>query len=301
MTITCAKTFGSWLKSNPAHSIIYKSLGSPRPFDVSLRDGLQSSKLEQMLETSYKFDMFVKASTFYEPEAVEIGSLVSPKVLPMLADSTMLYKMAIQVSSMPLYLLVPSSSKLDQVMDLGCSHISLITSVSEKFQLTNTKKTLSETKADIKKICKNFPGKTKLYLSCIDTCPLAGPIDHNFICDQIEWYWKECGVNTLCLSDTVGQLKPKSFVSIVDQAHAKGVPYSLMSLHLHVSSQQEVIEIMGQALARGITGFDVSYLETGGCSVTMGKSKTKPNLSYPLYYEGLKRYIESISSNSILN
>ena len=295
MTITCAKTFGSWLKSNPAYTTIYKSLGSPRPFDVSLRDGLQSST--QVLETSYKFDMFVKASTHYEPEAVEIGSLVSPKVLPMLADSTMLYKMAIQVSPIPLYLLVPSSSKLDHVMDLGCSHISLITSVSEKFQLANTKKTLSEAKTDIKHICKTFPGKTKLYLSCIDTCPLAGPIDHNFICDQLVWYWKECGVNTLCLSDTVGQLKPQSFVKIIDQAYTQGIPYKSMSLHLHVGSESDVIEIMGQGLARGITGFDVSYLETGGCSVTMGKSKTKPNLSYPLYYEGLKRYIQSISSN----
>jgi len=91
----------------------------------------------------------------------------------------------------------------------------------------------------------------------------------------------------------VGTLTPKSFVSIVDQLNSQGIPYKSLSLHLHVENVSDVIEIMGCALARGITGFDVSYLETGGCSVTMDKSNTKPNLSYPLYYQGLVKYIES--------
>jgi len=355
MNISCAKSFGSWLKSNPQYTKIYKNLGSPKPFDVSLRDGLQSSK--EILDTTYKLNMFTKSCVHYTPQAVEIGSLVSPKILPMLADSAILYKMTRDVvlgcipedkdlsleidrredllveldripegkdlpelgcipegkdllvelgcipegKDIPLYLLIPSSSKLADAIELGCSHISLISSVSEKFQLANTKKTLEQTKQNIKYICDNFQGKIKLYLSCIDTCPLAGPIDHIYICEQIVWYWKECGVNTICLSDTVGSLTPKSFISIIDQAHSQGVPYESISLHLHVGLESDVIKIMFEALDRGITGFDVSYLETGGCSVTMGmpsssdksKSKIKPNLSYPLYYKGLTSYIES--------
>lgn len=292
MNIICAKTFGSWLKSNPKYLQTYKKLGSPKPFDVSLRDGLQSSN--QVLETSYKFNMFVKSCAEYNQEAIEIGSFVSPKILPMLADSSVLYKMTKDVTQTPIYMLLPSSSKLEQATNLGCTHLSLITSVSEEFQLANTRKTIKQTKQDIKYITDTFKGKIKLYLSCIDTCPLTGPIDHLHISDELEWYWKECGIQTLCLSDTVGQLTPKSFVSIVDQAYNQGVPYKSMSLHLHVISESNVIEIMGLALSRGITGFDVSYLETGGCSVTMGKSKTKPNLSYPMYYKGLTTYINSV-------
>ncbi len=287
-----AKTFSQWLKSNSKYLQIYKKLGSPRPFDVSLRDGLQSSK--EHIETKDKFDLFVKSCEDFNPQAVEIGSLVSPKILPMLADSAELYKMAKPIAPMPLYMLVPSSSKLVDVVELGCTHISLITSVSEEFQLANTKKTLEQVKTDIKYVSSNYQGETKLYISCIDTCPLAGPINHTHICDQILWYWTNCKIGNLCLSDTVGTLTPKSFVSIVDQLNHQGVPYESLSLHLHVRNELDVIEIMGCALARGITGFDVSYLETGGCSVTMGKSKTKPNLSYPLYYQGLSKYIESV-------
>jgi len=302
MSASCAKSFSLWLKSNSNYTKIYKKLGSPKPFDVSLRDGLQSSK--EIIDTIQKFNLFVKSVDLYEPQAVEIGSLVSQKILPMLADSKILYKMAIEVVpvSVPLYILVPSSSKLVDVVELGCSHISLITSVSEEFQLANTKKTLDQVRSDIKYVTDNFQGKTKLYISCIDQCPLAGQIDHSHICDQILWYWSNCKIKNLCLSDTVGTLTPKSFVSIVDKLNSQGVPYETLSLHLHVRLESDVIEIMDQALSRGITGFDVSYLETGGCSVTMGmpsssdksKSKTKPNLSYPLYYKGLIKYIESI-------
>jgi len=294
MSASCAKSFSVWLKSNSKYLQTYQNLGFPKPFDVSLRDGLQSSK--EYIDTTQKFGLFVKSYDLYEPQAVEIGSLVSAKILPILADSPTLYKMASEVvpQSMPLYLLVPSSSKLVDVVELGCTHISLITSVSEEFQLANTKKTLDQVRSDIKYISDNFKGKTKLYISCIDTCPLAGPIDHSHICDQIVWYWSNCKIKNLCLSDTVGSLTPKSFISIVDKVNSQGVPYESLSLHLHVESEEQIIEIMGEALARGITGFDVSYLDTGGCSVTIGKSKTKPNLSYPLYYKGLIKYIESI-------
>ena len=294
MSASCAKSFSVWLKSNSKYLQTYQNLGFPKPFDVSLRDGLQSSK--EYIDTTQKFGLFVKSYDLYEPQAVEIGSLVSAKILPILADSPTLYKMASEVvpQSMPLYLLVPSSSKLVDVVEIGCTHISLITSVSEEFQLANTKKTLDQVRSDIKYISDNFKGKTKLYISCIDTCPLAGPIDHSHICDQIVWYWSNCKIKNLCLSDTVGSLTPKSFISIVDKVNSQGVPYESLSLHLHVESEEQIIEIMGEALARGITGFDVSYLDKGGCSVTIGKSKTKPNLSYPLYYKGLIKYIESI-------
>ena len=41
----------------------------------------------------------------------------------------------------------------------------------------------------------------------------------------------------------------------------------------------------------GIRSFDVSALESGGCSVTMDKSELAPNLSYDLYYKSLATYL----------
>jgi ABC-type thiamine transport system substrate-binding protein len=38
----CANTFRKWLLSNNKYERIYSELGTPVPFDVSLRDGLQA-------------------------------------------------------------------------------------------------------------------------------------------------------------------------------------------------------------------------------------------------------------------
>ena len=46
------------------------------------------------------------------------------------------------------------------------------------------------------------------------------------------------------------------------------------------------------AISKKINSFDVSILESGGCSVTMDKNKLIPNLSYDLFYESIVDYIE---------
>ena len=38
----CMTTFKQWYKSHPKYEQIYLLLGKPRPFDVSLRDGIQT-------------------------------------------------------------------------------------------------------------------------------------------------------------------------------------------------------------------------------------------------------------------
>ena len=68
---------------------------------------------------------------------------------------------------------------------------------------------------------------------------------------------------------------------------------SNISLHLHVKpGMEDIIEqIIHKAFDYKIVNFDVSMLETGGCSVTMKKDKLASNLSYELYYKALCKYI----------
>ena len=84
------------------------------------------------------------------------------------------------------------------------------------------------------------------------------------------------------------------FEYIVDTCKFFGLPSNKLSLHLHVKNGREDIveKIIHKALDRRILDFDVSLLETGGCSVTMNKNQIAPNLSYDLYYKSLVNYIE---------
>jgi hypothetical protein len=72
-----------------------------------------------------------------------------------------------------------------------------------------------------------------------------------------------------------------------------GIPPSKISLHLHVKKERErdIEEIIHKALDYKIINFDVSSLDSGGCSVTMDKRNLTPNLSYNLYYKALCNYI----------
>ena len=296
----CYNSFKLWLNSNKKFKQIFNEIGNPRIFDVSLRDGIQSlnNQEQKKFTTEYKLSLYKEILDKHNPNAIEVGSLVSPKVLPILSDSLIIYEKTSLITDIN-YLLVPNSVKLKDAINIGCNNISVITSVSESFQLANTKKTINETKSDIVElmyefysICKINKPKTKLYLSCIDHCPIEGQISHEKIINEIKYYDKICKPDIICLSDTCGNLQHQNFIKIIDKINDEGINSDKLSLHLHINQDNLINaqKIFYSALDRKISEFDVSLLENGGCSVTMG-SKTKPNLSYDLYYKFIVDYI----------
>lgn len=283
----------------------YISLGSPRPFDVTLRDGLQGlSKEEQSV-----FSFEKKKQIFHEiieknPQCMELGSIVSHRFFPVFIDTPKLliyskeYKSKrIQDSPTQYYILIPNIQKLKSILEdpaINCNHFCFITSVSNQFQLKNTKKTLEQNHKEIKEMLSllRCEDRVKLYISCITECPIEGKIDNNVIIEEICKY-NNPQIQNICLSDTMGNLNEDDFEYIIDQCFKKGISSSKFSLHLHVDMTKKSIiqKIFHKALEKGITIFDVSSLTTGGCSMTMNKSQLLPNLSYELYYEFLINYL----------
>lgn len=310
----CALTFKKILNTNSDFSKFYYFLGEPKPFDVTLRDGLQSLPREHQEKFTIveKLNLYHEIMFNYNPKNIEIGSIVSEKVLPIFKDSidvfnnVQLYEMNMRELSTSLitnkFLLVPNSKQLKNVINnTDMNYFSFITSVSEKFQFKNTKQTLDESDENIYEMMYNFEENkcrtkvpfTKLYVSCINNCPISGKIDNDFIVNRI-LKLNKMNVDNICLSDTCGTLDVKDFEYIVDTCKYFGLPLNKISLHLHVKKGREDIveKIIHKALDRRIIDFDVSLLETGGCSVTMDQKQIAPNLSYELYYKSLVNYIE---------
>jgi hypothetical protein len=101
-------------------------------------------------------------------------------------------------------------------------------------------------------------------------------------------------VENICLSDTCGTITTEDFEYIIESCLFFGLAPRKFSLHLHVKNDRknEVESLIHKALDFKINKFDVSYLKTGGCSVTMKKTNLSPNLSYDLYYKSFVSYIE---------
>ena len=255
-------------------------------FDVSLRDGLQSIK--KIYTLSEKKDLLHKIINKYNPHSIEIGSIVSSKVLPQMQNSIDLFKHANKQGITNLYMLTPNLKSVNTGLKNGVKNFSLITSVSEDFQTKNINKSLDETKKELSKICSllddNNVENVKLYISCINQCPISGKKDLHYIVDEIDYYIENYkNLSEICLSDTCGTLNFYDFKNIIDLL-TKYHDISLLnkiSLHLHKNTDLETTKkILSYANLTGIYRFDVSYLESGGCSMTIDQNKLNNNLHY---------------------
>lgn len=305
-------------------------------FDVTMRDGLQS--LSKIYTLQEKQTMLNKIMKKYNPHSLEIGSIVSPKLLPQMANSYELYNYAITLynnnvmynddshtntrstinNTCKFYLLVPPTKKyLTIAKDLNIRNISLITSVSDKFQQKNIKQSIQDTKYNIKeclKIPRSFDN-VKLYISCITNCPVSGKQNKDHIIDEIAEYLQIDGINEICLSDTCGDIKFNDFKYIIDYldtAIQNKKVLNKLSLHLHIKQNynndydndydndnninneninNDTEKIIEYAIASNIYKFDVSSItDSGGCSITFDdKTKMNGNLTYEKLYKILHK------------
>lgn len=313
-----SKSFIQSILSNHKLLTIYNSIGRPKAFDVTLRDGLQGlSKEKQMLYTTqYKIKLYNEIIDKYSPQNIEIGSFVSDKVLPIFRDTNDLVNYTNnnkRYSNINNYVLIPNFTQLQNALKSGASNFSLITSVSDSFQYKNTKMSLNENLKNITDIMAylddyslyNVDGTTqtvngnkmnniKIYISCINHCPIEGEIKMSRIMNQLIKI-NNLKPTSICLSDTCGTLIPHDFIDILRNCDKNGIDIKKLSLHLHVKPEREHIvqELVHIALDNGISEFDVSALSSGGCSVTMDENKLAPNMSYEQYYKFLMNYMMS--------
>ena len=253
-------------------------------FDVSLRDGIQS--IERKYSLSDKKNIFYKIYNKYNPHSIEIGSLVSDKIIPQMAGSIELFKSVQEVCDKDIYMMVPNVKKYQDLKGKGIQNISLITSISNSFTLKNINKSEDKSLENIKKIIDmsrkdNIIKKIKLYISCINECPIDGKINNDVVIEKILRYLDFSEINEFCLSDTCGTLNFKDYKYILDNI-SKNINNDKIGLHLHIGDNiDECKKIINYSIINNVKRFDVSCLEnTGGCVVTINKNKIKSNLTY---------------------
>lgn len=274
-----------FLKNNPL-----------RLFDVTLRDGLQS--ISKIYNVTDKLQMIEDIIVYRRPDAIEIGSIVSPNLVPQMANSLDLFKelsssyLAIHKPT-DIYILTPNLKSLEIARKHNVQNFSFVTSVSNAFQKKNVNKTIAETKNELKYMIDNVTTinddtKIKLYISCIDNCPTVGKINSIDIITEIMYYYDTYEkINEICLSDTCGTLHFRDFKYIIDELIVRNIDFERFSLHLHKqTNKQNLKDIIVYAIKIGISRFDVSNMpEIGGCIMTI--DKPIGNLDYEQIYDCL--------------
>ena len=304
----CVNSFKKWLNYND-YNKIYNSLGRPKPFDITLKKYLQKYNVNSNIFYSKQLELYHKICLKYRPASIEIYHNLTDNLLPNYIEE---HQANLQMELLELngilnkkinhFIFIPNKQYLNKIMyfldNKKLNNISFTTSLSESLYIQNTLESLINSDQELFEMMyildeniniKNTPF-VKLYVSCINECPINGKINNDFIINRL-LQLNKMKVDNICLSDTCGTLNITDFEYIVDNCNENGLPFKKMSLQLNIKKNRvkEIEKIIHSALDRRILNFDVVDSEI----ITNNKNSTNPyNLSYEFYYKSLVKYIE---------
>ena len=162
--------------------------------EVGLRDGLQNEKT--ILSTDEKLTL-LRGLIDAGFKVIEVGSFMSPKAVPQMADTDELYKRIGEVSGVELRALIPNLRGVQRAIDCGCKKVKLNVSASRQHNLKNLNMTPEESAAGFAG-CVEAASAQGIAVSGSISMPFASPwegrtpiedVDVIHMCD-------ECGIET---------------------------------------------------------------------------------------------------------
>ncbi|NCD09780.1 MAG: hydroxymethylglutaryl-CoA lyase [Negativicutes bacterium] len=237
--------------------------------EVGLRDGLQNEKrLFSLPEKLSLLNSIIKSGI----KIIEIGSFVSPKAVPAMADTDKLAKLMPKSSGIEFRALVANLKGVQRAHECGVTKTKLTVSASEAHCLSNLNKLPAEIIHGFKD-CAEYARQHKLQLSgAISTafgCPFQGKVPF----EQVENVVEELlalGITELSLSDTTGMANPKQVYELCSILKAK-YPQVKWILHFHNTRGMALANILA-GMQAGITTYDGSFAGLGGCPFAPGAS-----------------------------
>jgi hydroxymethylglutaryl-CoA lyase len=237
--------------------------------EVGPRDGLQS--LKRIMPTADK-QRWIAALARAGLREIEVGSFVSPRALPQMADCAELVKDALTIPGLRVGVLVPGLKYAELAFAAGAHLISVPVSVSEPHSLSNIRKTHAEIIADVCAIVAlrdaSYPSvRVEAGLSTAFGCTIQGPVPEDDTL-RMAVTMAECGVDTVNLADTVGYANPAQVKRLFTRLRA-AVGTKSGGAHLHNTRGQGLANVVA-ALDAGVTTFDSSQGGLGGCPYAPG-------------------------------
>jgi hydroxymethylglutaryl-CoA lyase len=239
--------------------------------EVGPRDGLQSIK--RAMPTADK-KRWVTALAGAGLREIEVGSFVSPKALPQMADVAEVVAHALTISNLRVAVLVPNLKYAGMAFEAGAHLITIPVSVSEPHSISNIRMTHPQIIAEVKAIValrnESYPNvKIDTGLSTAFGCTIQGVVPES---DTVRMAvtMANAGVDSVNLSDTVGYANPAQVRRLFTKVRAE-IGDKTGGAHLHNTRGQGLANVVA-ALDVGVRTFDSSQGGIGGCPYAPGAS-----------------------------
>jgi hydroxymethylglutaryl-CoA lyase len=249
-------------------------MGSVLISEVGPRDGLQNCKA--IMPTPDKV-RWIRAMAAAGVKEIEIGSFVSPKLLPQMADTGEVLAEAVAIAGLTVAVLVPNLKGAEAAIAAGAHKITLPLSVSETHSLRNIRRTHDEVIAEASAIAdrlRELPeGRRPHFEGSLSTafgCTLEGPVAEAAVLRCAEALMA-AGCDEVGLADTTGYGDPASVRRLIRAVRAAVGAGALTGVHFHNTRGLGLANVLA-AYEEGITTFDSSLGGLGGCPTAPGAS-----------------------------
>ncbi|TCB50704.1 hydroxymethylglutaryl-CoA lyase [Acinetobacter sp. ANC 4779] len=237
--------------------------------EVGPRDGLQNEKTPLTLEQRKDFILDLMQTGL---KSIEVGSCVSAKWVPQMADSDLLFSQLPQDPNIQFSLLTPNLKGFESALAVGCKEVAVFTAASESFARKNINCSIDESFekfADVMAAAKANDIKVRGYVSCMVDCPYEGAIDPQQVV-KVSKRLLDMGCYEVSLGETIGTATPDRVKQVWEVCLAE-LDSQVLAGHFHNTYGMAIANIY-QSLTQGIRVFDSSIAGLGGCPYAKGAS-----------------------------
>lgn len=258
------------------------------------RDAMQG--LHEFIETDVKAK-YINQLLKVGFDTIDFGSFVSPKAIPQLRDTAeVLSKIDLSNTNSKLLSIVANQRGAEDAVNFEeIDYLGFPFSISETFQMRNTKATIQEALSRVD-VIKNIADKANKKLVVYISMAFGNPYGDEWNVDIVrKWSEKfsEMGIEILALSDTIGSANPNDIKYLFENL-IPAFPNVEFGAHLH-STPQTVESKVIAAVNAGCKRFDGAIKGFGGCPMA------KDDLTGNMPTEIMKLVLEEGGYNLGLN
>ncbi|TMV04235.1 hydroxymethylglutaryl-CoA lyase [Ruegeria sediminis] len=240
----------------------------PQICEVAPRDGFQS--ISNPLPTEEKIGI-IRALAAAGCARIEIGSFVSPKAIPQMADMA---EIAAAVRELPARLcaLVPNVRGAENALGAGITEVCYVLSISERHNQNNVRQSFAQSLAGLQDVVSVLPEDAilRVDLATAFDSPFDGTVPLADVLSAVAKVGQIAPRAEIALCDTTGRANP--FMVTTRFAAAMSLPETAgngWAFHGHDTFGQGVANAVA-AWQSGVDAFDTAAAGLGGCPFAPG-------------------------------
>ena len=235
--------------------------------EVGPRDGLQTQA--RTLTVDQRLQL-VEALMAANLKHLEVGSFVSPRAVPQMANTDQLLARLPREEDTEFSVLVPNIKGFELAAAAGAAIVAVVVSATETMNQRNINMSLRETLEAARAIIDlgHERGiRVQAYLSVAFECPFEGRVPAGVVLDQAEQLmgW---GADELVIADTIGAADPAAVRGLMD-ALVETHGTATLACHFHDTRAMGLANVFA-AIESGVRRFDSSVGGLGGCPFAPG-------------------------------